>query len=279
MTFSLVARDGDGRTFGVATASKYLAVGSTVPAVSAGIGALATQARTNVAYRERGMRLLRAGVTATRTVHGLVEPDEERDVRQVAVVAGTGEPAAWTGSGCWPAAGQLVAEDCVAVGNFLADQQVLGSMVDAFAGATGSLARRLLVGLAAGQDAGGDVRGRQSAALLVASGQGVVKLRTAERVDLRVDDHLDPVGELGRLLTRFEVLVADPDPSAALTLDGPTAREVDDALQVLGVVDGDLAQRLRAWAITENLHYLLLEGAVDRLLLSELRAHVAVRLG
>jgi uncharacterized Ntn-hydrolase superfamily protein len=279
VTYSLVARDLDGHTFGVATASKYLAVGSTVPAVAAGIGALATQARTNVAYRERGLRSLRAGLSASRTVHALVEPDEERDLRQVAVVAGTGQPAAWTGSACWPVAGELVGERCVAVGNFLADDGVLPAMVDAFTAATGTLAQRLLEGLAAGQAAGGDRRGRQSAALLVASGEGVVRLRTPARVDLRVDDHPDPVAELRRLLARFEVLVADPDPSTALPLAGSTARDVDDALRALDVLDGDLPTRLRAWAITENLHHLLLDGTVDRLLLTQLQAHASARKG
>ncbi|WP_028048969.1 DUF1028 domain-containing protein [Cellulomonas sp. URHD0024] len=275
MTFSLVARDADGHTFGVATSSKYLAVGSTVPAVAAGVGALATQALTNVAYRERGLRSLRAGLTASRTVHALVEADEDRDIRQVGVVAGTGLPAAWTGSACWPDSGELVGDDCVAVGNFLAGEQVLSAMVEAFEEADGTLARRLLAGLAAGQGAGGDRRGRQSAALLVASGEGVVRLRTKARVDLRVDDHRHPVTELERLLTRFEVLVADPDTATAVPLDGPTARVVDEALRTLGVVDGDLPTRLRAWAITENLNHLLLDGSADRLLLAELRAHAA----
>ncbi|MGY4642505.1 DUF1028 domain-containing protein [Cellulomonas sp. URHB0016] len=277
MTFSLVARDADSHTFGVATSSKYLAVGADVPAVSAGVGALATQAETNVAYRERGLRALRAGLTAARTVHALVEADEERDRRQVAVVSGAGRPAAWTGPRCWPVAGELTGDRCVAVGNFLAGEQVLTAMVDAFERTAGSLARRLLAGLAAGEAAGGDRRGRQSAALLVASGPGVVRLRTSARVDLRVDDHPEPVTELARLLTRFEVLVADPDPATALVLDGTTARVVDEALRTLQVVDGELATRLSAWAVGENLDHLLLDGAVDRLLLGELRAHAAAR--
>lgn len=279
MTFSLVARDPTGSMFGVATASKYLAVGATVPAVAAGIGALATQARTNVAYRERGLRSLRAGLTAARTVHALIEPDEEREIRQVAVVAGSGAPATWTGPGCWPVAGEAVGEHCVAVGNFLANEEVLGRMVEAFESSTGSLARRLLRGLAAGDAAGGDRRGRQSAALVVASGEGIVRLRTSARVDLRVDDHPAPVGELERLLGRFEVLVADPDVSTALALGGRTAATVDEALRVLGFVEGDIDSRLREWAITENLHHLLLPGAVDRLLLAELSGRAGVQTG
>lgn len=274
MTFSLLARDQDGQTFGVATASKYLAVGSTVPAVAAGVGALATQAHTNVGYRERGLRSLRGGMTAGRTVELLVEGDSDRDMRQVAVVARTGAAAAWTGARC-PAAGQVVGERCVAIGNLLTGLDVLDAMCDAFAGATGSLAARLLTGLAAGDAAGGDRRGRQSAALLVASGEGVVRLRTPARVDLRVDDHPDPLAELRRLFTRHELMVGEADPATALPLTGAVAGQVERALGRLGRTSGPLAARLEDWAFDENLEHRMLPDAVDRVLLDELRAAAA----
>ncbi|GAA2726739.1 DUF1028 domain-containing protein [Cellulomonas aerilata] len=288
MTFSLVARDDDGRTFGAATASKYLAVGATVPAVAAGVGALVTQAHTNVLYREAGLAMLRDGRTAVRTVELLVADDPGRDLRQVAVVAASGAPAAWTGRGCSAVAGHVVGDSCVAVGNLLTGADVLVAMTTAFEATTGTLARRLLAGLAAGDAAGGDRRGRQSAALVVAAGEGVVHLRTPARVDLRVDDHPAPVAELTRLLGRHETLVGEPDPDSALPLRGETAAEVEALLAALPAVlvpdrgpsrgptrDPDpLPDRLAAWARTENLEHRVLPEAVDRRLLDELRGQV-----
>ncbi|WP_309134967.1 DUF1028 domain-containing protein [Cellulomonas sp.] len=275
MTFSLVARDADGQTFGVATASKYLAVGASVTAVAAGVGALATQASTNVTYRERGLRSLRAGLTAGRTVDLLVEGDPERERRQVAVLAATGRPATFTGQHCGAVAGEVVGDDCVAVGNLLVGQGVLDAMVAAFEATPGTLAERLLAGLAAGDAAGGDRRGRQSAALLVASGEGQLHLRSPGRVDLRVDDDPEPIPALARALRVHAVLVAEPDPATAVPLVGSVVRELDTHLRALGRADGPLPLRLAAWAEDENLEHLLLPHAVDRLLRAELRRHAA----
>ncbi|QGQ18474.1 DUF1028 domain-containing protein [Cellulomonas sp. JZ18] len=277
MTFSLVARDVDGQTFGVATASKYLAVGASVTAVAAGVGALATQASTNVTYRERGLRSLRAGLTAGRTVDLLVEGDPDRERRQLAVLAATGAPATWTGRRCGPVAGAAVGVDCVAVGNLLRGDGVLGAMVETFESARGTLAERLLAGLAAGDAAGGDRRGRQSAALLVASGEGQLHLRSPGRVDLRVDDDPEPIPVLARALRAHAVLVAEPDPATAVPLVGTTVRELDADLRALGRTEGPVPLRLAAWAEDENLEHLLLPHAVDRLLRDELRRHVAAR--
>ncbi|WP_090034328.1 DUF1028 domain-containing protein [Cellulomonas marina] len=270
MTFSLVARDDDGRTFGVATASKYLAVGATVPAVAAGVGALATQASTNVLFRDAGLRLLRQGRTAPRTVELLVAGDPGRTERQVAVVAATGPPGAWTGEGCSDVACHLVGDGVVAAGNLLADEAVLPAMLRASQGATGTLARRLLAGLAAGDAAGGDRRGRQSAALVVASGSGVLQLRTSARVDLRVDDHPAPVPELARLLDRHELLVGETDPAAVVPLRGEVAVRVEGLLAALGRTAGRLPARLQAWAGTENLEHRTLLDGLDPVLLDEL---------
>lgn len=271
MTFSLVARDADAQTFGAATASKYLAVGATVPAVVAGVGALVTQAHTNVTYRDRGLRSLRDGLTAARTVDLLVEADPGRDLRQVAVVAASGEAAAWTGSACSPAAGHLLGDGCVAVGNLLAGTHVLEAMMEAYGAAAGSLATRLVAGLAAGEAVGGDRRGRQSAAVVVASGEAMIRLRTTGRVDLRVDDHTAPVAELQRLLGRHELLVGEADASKAVPLLGRTAREVDEALEAGGYRAGSLTARLAAWAHAENLEHRLLDGAIDVPVLGELQ--------
>jgi uncharacterized Ntn-hydrolase superfamily protein len=275
VTFSLVARDEDGRTFGAATASKYLAVGATVPAVAAGVGALVTQAHTNVLYREAGLRLLRGGESAGRTVELLTRDDPGRALRQVAVVAADGPLAAWTGAGCSDVAGQRVGDHCVAVGNLLTGDDVLDAMMSAFEAADGTLAGRLLAGLAAGDAAGGDRRGRQSAALVVAAGEGVQRLRTPARVDLRVDDHPAPIAELARLLGRHELLVGDPDIEAALPLTGATAAQVAALLRALGRDDVPVADGLADWARAENLEHRILPDAVDHRLLDELHVQAA----
>jgi uncharacterized Ntn-hydrolase superfamily protein len=275
VTYSLVARDPDGHTFGAVTASKYLAVGSTVPAVAAGVGALVTQGLTNVSYRERGLRFLRAGQTAARTVELLVEADPGRDTRQVAVVAASGSGAAATGSRCVDQAGHLLADGCAVAGNMMADLRVLDAMLERFTGSSGALADRLVDALAAGEAAGGDWRGRQSAALVVASGQGMLRLRTPDRVDLRVDDHPDPVAELRRLLERHHVLVGEPDPGSAIPLVDAALDEVEQRLRAVlppgTAVEGTVADLLRVWARRENLQHRLLEGLIDVAVLEELR--------
>lgn len=277
VTFSLVARDDDGRALGVATASKYLAVGATVPAVAAGVGAMVTQAHTNVAYREAALRHLRAGADAATTVERLTAPDPGRALRQVAVLGTAGEPAAWTGDGCSAWAGQRVGPGLVAVGNLLTGADVLDATVATFRATTGTLARRLLAGLAAGDAAGGDRRGRQSAALVVVAGDadGLGRLRTPARVDLRVDDHPAPVAELGRLLALHELLTGEPDAAAAVPLAPSTAAEVDALLAALGHDAGPLRDRLAAWAARENLEHRVLPQGVDPALLTELRRQAA----
>jgi uncharacterized Ntn-hydrolase superfamily protein len=245
-----------------------------VPAVAAGVGALVTQAHTNVLYREAGLEMLRDGTTAARTVELLTRDDPGRALRQVAVVAANGPPAAWTGAECSDVAGQVVAGTCVAVGNLLAGGDVLDAMTTAFHRTAGTLARRLLAGLAAGDAAGGDRRGRQSAALVVAAGPDAGRLRTAARVDLRVDDHPAPVEELARLLGKHELLVGEPDRASAVPLRGSTAAEVAALLRALGH-DAPVASALARWARGENLGHRVLPDAVDRALLDELRAQAA----
>jgi uncharacterized Ntn-hydrolase superfamily protein len=201
MTFSLLARDPGSGQLGVAVTSCTLAVGRAVPWARAGVGAVATQALSNRSYGPRGLDLLAAGEPAADALGPLVAGDPEAGQRQVGLIAPAGEPAGWTGGDCLPACGHIGSADLLALGNMLASRSVVPSMTDGYAECDGDLAARLLAGLRAGQDAGGDLRGRQSAALLVVSGdrddaapwEGVL-------VDLRVDDAADPVAELDRLL-------------------------------------------------------------------------------
>lgn len=198
MTFSIVACDLAGGAWGVAVASRYLAVGGIVPAAEADAGALATQAQTNMAYRRSGLAMLRTGQGAKAVVDALVAEDEGRETRQVGVVDAQGGAAAWTGSECQPWAGSRTGTGFAVQGNLLASHEVVDAMVEAWLASDPSspLAHRLLAALAAGDAAGGDRRGRQSAALYVARRGSHFEAE----VDLRVDDAPQPVQELGRLL-------------------------------------------------------------------------------
>ena len=273
MTFSIVARSADGRAFGVAVASKFLAVGAAVPAAEADVGALATQSYANLAFRPQGLALLRTGVAAADVVAGLTADDPGRAQRQLGVVAATGEGATYTGDGCHDWTGGLVGDGYAIQGNILAGERVVAEMerawLDSDPGAP--LGRRLLAALAAGDWAGGDRRGRQSAALLVvARRQGYGG--TSDVVnDLRVDDHADPVPELGRLLDLHGLYFDKPDPAALLQLTGELADEVAGRLDRLGYRDADLDTALAAWAGVENLEERLLPGRIDPSVLKHLR--------
>src|SRR5256885_2575628 len=218
MTFSIVARSADGRAHGVAVASKFLAVGAAVPAAGADIGALATQSYANLAYRPQGLALLRTGVAAAGVVAGLTAADPGRDQRQLGVVGPTGDGATYTGSGCHDWAGGVTGDGYAIQGNILAGPEVVARMATAWqrGDPAAPLARRLVAALAAGDLAGGDRRGRQSAALLVvARGQGYGGTSDVV-VDLRVDDHPEPVPELIRLLDLHALYFDRPDPATQI---------------------------------------------------------------
>jgi uncharacterized Ntn-hydrolase superfamily protein len=204
VTFSIVGFDpGDSSNdseWGVAVASKFLAVGSVVPFAQAGSGAVATQSFANLAYGPDGLRLLSEGRTAAEVVTALTDADEDRAKRQVGIVDGAGRGESFTGDECLDWAGGKVGSGYACQGNVLAGPQVVDDMVTAFESTKGRLAERLLAAVEAGDRAGGDRRGRQSAALLtVRNGAGYGGVGDVA-VDLRVDDHPDPVPELRRLL-------------------------------------------------------------------------------
>ena len=201
MTFSIVAHSPRETAWGVAVASKYLAVGAMVPAAAPDVGAIATQAHTNMAFRERGLALLDAGEPAEKTLAALLADDPGRLRRQVGVVGRTGETAAWTGPECAGYAGHRTGDGYTLQGNLLTGPEVLDAMQSAWTtSADVPLRRRLLAALAAGDEVGGDRRGRQSAALLVVGAGRPIGDGTRVLVDLRVDDAHDPVGELTRLM-------------------------------------------------------------------------------
>ena len=270
MTFSIVghtvdAADGSTVSLGVAVASKFLAVGSAVPAGAAEVGAIATQAFANLAYRADGLHLLADGRTAQETVDALTGADEGRDQRQVGVVDGAGRSATFTGAACHDWAGGRTGDGYAVQGNILTGPDVVEAMERAWLGSEGRLADRLLAALAAGDAAGGDRRGRQSAALLVVRRAGGYGGTSDVEVDLRVDDHASPVPELRRLLDLHRLYFDKPDPKTMLALEGELAREVDLRLRALGF------ETLDDWAGVENFEERMVPGHIDPLVLAKLR--------
>jgi uncharacterized Ntn-hydrolase superfamily protein len=274
MTFSIVARSADGRSHGVAVASKFLSVGNAVPAAGADVGALATQSYANLAYRPQGLALLATGVDAAGVVAGLTAADPGRDSRQLGVVALAGDGATYTGPDCHSWAGGVAGDGFAIQGNILTGPEVVGEMRRSFEASAGEpkLARRLVAALRAGDLAGGDRRGRQSAAVLVvAKGMGYGGTSDV-MVDLRVDDHPDPVAELARLLDLQALYFDKADPADLLDLSGDLAVEVRDRLAGLGHRAESLDDALADWAGIENLEERIVTGRIDPLVLSHLRS-------
>ncbi|WP_433790111.1 DUF1028 domain-containing protein [Actinoplanes sp. CA-252034] len=275
MTFSIVARSADDAVLGVAVASRFLGVGAAVPAALADVGAVATQSYANLAYRPQGLALLGTGVTATGTVQALIAGDAGPVThRQVGVVGVTGPGATFTGDECHPWAGGVAGDGYAIQGNMLAGPQVVADMETAWlAGADQSrLPYRLLGALRAGDLAGGDRRGRQSAALLVVA-KGMGYGGTSDVLaDLRVDDHPDPVAELARLLELHTLYFERPDPATLIPLTGEIADEVRARLAKAGHTGPDLDETLASWAGVENLEERIVAGAIDPLVLEQLRA-------
>lgn len=201
-TFSIVAADPRTGELGVAVQSRFLAVGAVVPWAKAGVGAVATQALGNTTYGPEGLRLLAAGVAPDVAIKQLTEHDEDRDVRQVGMVSADGKTATFTGADCRAWAGGRTGPNYAVQGNILAGETVVAAMAESFEKSAESgkdLGQRLIDALAAGQTAGGDKRGMQSAALLVVrQGWGYAGLNDRYR-DLRVDDHAEPIAELQRI--------------------------------------------------------------------------------
>lgn len=251
MTFSIVARSADGESWGVAVASKFLAVGAVVPAAVAEVGAIATQADANVAYKGLALAHLDDGATASVALQRLIEEDEGRDDRQVGIVDVDGGAATHTGQACISWAGGLTGEGYAIQGNCLAGAEVVDSMQAAWDGVDPddtemSFAERLLLALAAGDAAGGDKRGRQSAALLVVREGAGYAGGDDIAVDLRVDDHPAPIDELGRLLDLNELYLTASTEEEKVPVTDELRRELDDFADAQGHPD------FVTWVGTEN---------------------------
>jgi uncharacterized Ntn-hydrolase superfamily protein len=256
-TFSIVAFDSGTEELGVAVQSKFLAVGSIVPWARAGVGAVATQAMANFDYGPRGLELMSRGKTAEETVEALISADDEREHRQVGVVDARGRAATFTGSECFEWAGGVTGESYAAQGNILVGQETVEALAKTFESAGNDLAGRLLTALDAGQAAGGDSRGKQSAALLVVREGGGYGGNNDRSLDLRVDDHPEPIKELIRLRELHTLYFGETRPENIVPVDGDVKQDVAASLRRLGYLEENaddevLLDALSAFIRTEN---------------------------
>ena len=272
-TYSIAACDLTTGQWGVAVQSKFLAVGSLVPWAEPHVGAIATQALVNPQYGPRGLGLLRTGLSAEETLQRLLESDPGRERRQVGVVDAGGRSATHTGSGCQPWAGGRTGPGYAAQGNILVSEATVEALASSFEASAGMLlALRLLEALAAAQAAGGDRRGQQSAALLVVEQGGGYGGLTDVVVDLRVDDHPQPIEELARLHAVHDLLLGKTPESQWIAIDDELRSELRDRLLRAGF-EGELGDALDRWAGVENLENRV-AGAerIDPVVLEHLRS-------
>ncbi len=240
-TFSIVAYDPQADEWGVATQSKFLAVGAAVPWAQAGAGAVATQSYANTSFGPRGLALLASRLRAQETLIRLLAEDDGREQRQVGMVDTRGEAATFTGKECLNWAGGLTGTSYAVQGNILVSQATVKAMAEAFEAARGELADRLVAALAAGQKAGGDRRGQQSAALLVVREKGGYAGFNDRYIDLRVDDAPRPIERLRQLLELHHLYFKRPDPSTLLPIDAKVTRELSRIARQSGYYTGPLA--------------------------------------
>ena len=265
-TFSIAAGDLDAGQWGVATQSKFLAVGSVVPWAEPHVGAVATQAYANPRYGPQGLELLRQGLSADEVVERLTEADEGREHRQLGVVDAEGRGASYTGSECMDWAGGRTGTGYAAQGNILVSGETVDAIAETFESSSGPLAERLLDCLAAAQSAGGDSRGQQSAALLVVEKDGGYAGLSDVVIDLRVDDHERPIEELRRLYGLHEQLFGKTPGEDWLEVDTELRAEIRERLGRLGY------KSLAEWAGVENLEERVVgDDMVDPVVLEELR--------
>jgi uncharacterized Ntn-hydrolase superfamily protein len=279
MTFSIVALDPANGDLGVAVASKFPCVGAVVPWARAGVGAVATQSWANTDFGPDGLGLMGGGLPADAALDAVLEPDADREERQVGFVDARGGAASFTGANCMDWAGGRTGDGFAVQGNILASGDVVAALAETYARTEGDLCDRLLAALLAADAAGGDRRGKQSAALLVVREAGGYEGRNDRYIDLRVDDHPDAPSELARLFTVWDttMLVRTDEPlEATPELVGELQRRLAavgafDAAQT-GALDDPTFAALEDWAGRYNLEGRLRDdGMLSGHLLAELR--------
>lgn len=256
MTFSIVGYDPKTKELGIAVQSKFLGVGAVVPWAKAGVGAIATQAHANTSFGPEGLELMASGKNAQDTIDVLLSGDSDREVRQVGIVDANGQAATYTGKKCFDWAGGIAGTNFAAQGNILVGKETVEAIAITFEKSEGCLAERLLAALDAGQEAGGDSRGKQSAALLIVkenSGYGGYNDRF---IDLRVDDHPDPIKELIRIYHLQQLYFSKTMEEDILSITDEVKNEVLHQLKRLGYLkdesDDALFEALTTYLHTEN---------------------------
>jgi uncharacterized Ntn-hydrolase superfamily protein len=240
MTFSIVAYDPAAHEWGVATQSKFLAVGAVVPWALANAGAIATQSYANTRYGPKGLRLMAKGLGAQETLDRLLAADKGRAQRQVGIIDREGNAATFTGAGCHAWAGGLTRRHFAVQGNILARAKVVEAIAARFEAAKGELADRLVAALLAGQRAGGDRRGQQSAAVLVVREQGGYAGFNDRYLDLRVDDDPHPIERLQEILALHHLYFGKPAPESLRPINKKIARELQRIVQQAGQYRGPI---------------------------------------
>jgi uncharacterized Ntn-hydrolase superfamily protein len=270
-TYSIAACDLEAGQWGVATQSKFLAVGSVVPWAEPHVGAIATQAYANPRYGSEGLVLLADGLSAEQVVDKLTSADEGRNHRQLGVVDREGRSASFTGEECLEWAGGRTGPCYAAQGNILVSGETVDALAETFEGSSGPLADRLLDCLDAAQAGGGDRRGQQSAAILVVEKDGGYAKLSDVVVELRVEDHERPLEELRRLYRLHQALFGETPREEWLTVDESLASELRERLAKLGY-EGELEDAFNRWAGNVNLEERV-DGVeeIDPVVLEELR--------
>lgn len=258
MTFSIVGYDPQEKEWGIAVQSKFLGVGAVVPFAKAGVGAVATQSYANTAYGPQALELMAQGKSAEEAMELITKDDPDKEMRQVGLIDAEGNAATFTGTYCYDWAGGVTGNHFAAQGNILVDENTVKAMAETFESTEGSLAHRLLQALNAGQKAGGDSRGQQSAALLVVKEKGGYGGFNDRYIDLRVDDHLEPITELIRIYGLQQLYFAKAKPENVVAVEGEVKETVVHQLKRLDYLkedpagDAELHKALTAYIHTEN---------------------------
>lgn len=258
MTFSIVGFDPIEKEWGIAVQSKFLGVGAVVPWAKAGAGAVATQSYANTAYGPKALQLMEQGKSAQETLELLLAEDPDREMRQVGLIDALGNPATFTGKACYDWAGGVTGSHFAAQGNILVDEETVEAMSRVYTETKGTLADKLLAALDAGQEAGGDSRGKQSAALYIVKEKGGYGGFNDRFIDLRVDDHPDPIKELIRIYQLQQLYFAPSKPERIAEIEGEVKDDLIRHLVRLSYLSSEIPSNeeifkaLTAYIHTEN---------------------------
>jgi uncharacterized Ntn-hydrolase superfamily protein len=258
MTFSIIGFDPVEKEWGIAVQSKFLGVGAVVPWAKAGAGAVATQSYANTSYGPKALELMEQGKSVQETLELLLADDPDREMRQVGLIDSKGNVATFTGKACYDWAGGVTGTHFAAQGNILVDEKTVQAMAQVYTETNGNLADKLLAALDAGQEAGGDSRGKQSAALYIVKEKGGYGGFNDHYIDLRVDDHPDPIKELIRIYQLQQLYFAPSKPERIVKIEGEIKTQLMNHLRRLSYLSSEslnndeIFKALTAYIHTEN---------------------------